>query len=198
MAKDLERIVAHLRGEDVKLTTHLEYKMNRLKRLCSMVLEHTDDVKCLNIYMELTGVEQAQAHRDLKDAQFIQGNVMGIDRKFERIRLYNKQKSLGAQSEQAGDLKNAISAYNSAAKIMGFDRVEMDSIDLTNYEGNTVIVEFNPELLGLDVNGQRPDESEIQKALAIAKNPRIDLDVDDYSEYEEIQEELNRTAKNTP
>lgn len=198
MAKDMERIVDFMLGEEVKLTDHLREKMNRIKRLCSLLVQHMDDAECLELYMELTGVEQAQAYRDLRDAQFIQGNILEIDRKFERLRLYNKQKKLAEKSENQGDYKNAVNAIKEAAKIMGFDRAEMDPVDLSAYKGNPIILAFDPSLLGVDANGERPDESEIQKVLAAVSKPRIDFEEDDYSEYEEIREELRRGETGTP
>jgi hypothetical protein len=198
MAKDLERIVDFMLGEEVKLTSHLQEKMNRIKRLCSLLVQHTDDTECLELYMELTGVEQAQAYRDLRDAQFIQGNLLEVDRKFERLRLYNKQKKLAQKSEEQGDYKNAVVAIKEAAKIMGFDRAEVDPVDLSAYKGNPIILAFYPELLGVDANGERPDEAEIQKVLQVVSKPRIDFEEDDYSEYEEIREELQKGSAGTP
>jgi hypothetical protein len=185
-------------GEEVQLTDHLMEKMNRIKRLCSLLVQHTDDTECLEMYMDLTGVEQAQAYRDLRDAQFIQGNLLEVDRKFERLRLYNKQKRLGERAERDGDLKTASNAFKEAAKVMGFDRAEVDPVDLSAYKGNPIILAFDPSLLGFDANGERPDESEIQKILQVVSKPRIDFEEDDYSEYEEIREELRRGETGTP
>lgn len=198
MASDLVKIKDYMRGEEVELTDHLQRKFKRLKIMSGLIIECLDDMECLNMYMELTGVEQAQAYRDLRDARTLQGDILEIDRKFERIRLFNWFKKLAQELKSRGDYKNALSAGKEAKSTMGFDKPEMERPAYEHFKGHVIITTFDPELLEVPQDGERPDEERIKQVLEIASKPRVDLSEDDYTEYEEIREELRGREEDTP
>jgi len=196
MATDIERIQAYVAGsDDIELTDHLRVKYNRIKQMCALMLEHLDDTECIAIYCELTGIEQAQAYRDMTDAKKLGGDLMAIDRKFELLRMYNRQKKLIEKCESAQQYTAAVGGHRNAQLYL--DKItEGELIDMTKYKPHTVIHVYDPSLV--DEHGDLPPPTELKLLVEKLSKPRIDLDVDDYSEYEEIREELRRSNSDTP
>lgn len=197
MATDIERIAAYVTGEDdTKLTPHLERKYARIKQLCALLMEHMDDTVSIEIYVSLTGLDISQAYRDLNDAKKLAGDILAVDRRFELLRMYNKQKQLIKKAEDAGQFTAAVSGHRNA--LLYLEKItEGEMIDLTKYKPHTVILTFNPELVG-DME-ELPDEATLRALVEKLSTPKLITDDDyDYTEFEEIREELNRSSRGTP
>lgn len=192
MATDLERIQAYAAGVSTKpLTEHQEKYYKRIMQMSALILEYMDDQECVEIYCNITGLNQSQGYRDLADAKVLTGDVMAINVKFETFRMYSKLKRTIQKAEDAGKFSAAMSGHRTALE---YNKViaELEMIDLTVYERHTIILTVDPELL--------PGEREMLEPAALAalvkklSTPKILIDNDDYSEFEDISAELERGA----
>lgn len=195
MASDIERIQAYVAGDDGELTDHLKQKYARIKQMCALIMEHMDDTECIAIYCELTQLDASQAYRDLKDARKLAGDVLEVDRRFELLRMYNKQKQLIKKAEDAEQFTAAMSGHRNA--LLYLEKItEGEMIDLTKYKGQTVILTFDPQLVG-DGSSDLPDEDTLKALIEKLSKPKISLDTNDYTEFEEISRELKRGSPGT-
>jgi hypothetical protein len=195
MATDIERIQAHLEGDDtIEMTDHLREKLGRIKQMCALVVDHLDDTKCVALHAELTGVDEATAYRDLRDARKLQGDYLAIDRKFELLRLYNKQKRSIDKAEELEQMNAVMSGHRTAQEYLKLIFAS-DLIDLTKYKPHTVQLVFDPSLITDDMELPEPDQ--LQKIFEKLSKPKLDIDVDNYTEFEEIKDQLDRGKEGT-
>ena len=177
-------------GEDVEVTPHLQEKIARMKLLCALILEYLDDSEAMAVYRVQTGVEQAQAYRDLKDAKKISGDIIAFDRRFELLRMYAAQKRSITKAEIAGNYAAVMSGHKN---IQAYIELLADGniLDLSKFKPRQVNLVFDPTLLGENLDAGF-NEGETLKLIETLGKPKLNIPEDDYIEYDEIQAELGK------
>lgn len=169
----------------------------RVIRVIALFDNHRVEKHVVDLHMALmkemgTPISRATAYRDLETAKYIQGDVMKINKKFERWSAGEWIKEAMTKCMAVDDFRSFFAGAAILAKTYEFDKRDTVDIDYRTLRPVRPIFGFFPDLFS-DVELPETEE-ELQREIEALKSPAKFRKTGEYVDFEDIDERTDEES----
>jgi hypothetical protein len=163
--------------------------LKRIKRLISLMIEHTNDIDAIDLHISIeqdngNKISKAVAYRDMFAAKYIHGNMTEINRKYERVTLAELQKKQMHRSLEADDTRGFNMGMKNLITLLQLDKPDPIEFDYDTLQPATPIFGFYKEIF--THNDMPESDEEFLKTIERLKSPSKFKNPDEFTDYTEI------------
>lgn len=134
---------------EVELSENEEKQRLRWVKAYGLLCKGCSPFKAVPILMRVTGVSEAQAYRDIKNAISIFGDVQKSEKEGYRNILFEYAMKTYRLAAKKGNLREMNRAIGNMAMLKGLDRDDPDLPDFTLFQPHEVNIDVPHEVLEL-------------------------------------------------
>jgi len=139
-SNSLEAIREHYNSGGKKpLTEHQKVKWSRLRQVQALLQDFRNNIEIVKVLQIDYAVSEAQAYRDIQDAQKLYSTIRKADIEGLRMLAYDRALVAWRMAKKAGDVKGMNGAEANIIKIIGFDRESVEVPDFEKLEPATIL-----------------------------------------------------------
>lgn len=172
--------------------------LQRVISVISLLEKHRIEKQVIDLHLALTKektgkeINRSTAYRDLDAAKYIQGNLIDINRKFERASLSQWTKEVMAKALEKDDIRSFNMGMANLIKLQGLDRPDPIDVDYSKLKPVQPIFGFFTELFA-DV--ELPPEDELEREIqALLEPEKFKKKKGEYVDFEEISEQTDQES----
>lgn len=156
---DNEKILAYLEGviDKKDLGEKTAEKLERITQAKAWLIEHKTTNKVVKMLMELYGISDATAYRDVKLMSRVFGPLMKVNKDMKRAIADNMIQEVWSAAKEKGDRKAMAMVIKNYITLHQLDKEDADLPDYSDFDFQPIIMAVLPEQVGQNP----PSEDEI-------------------------------------